>query len=161
VEVDRITVRAVGTAFNVRRDQARLDVMVTEGRVRVASGADAAEDTASLIAAGAGLRVSARADATEAVMETRVLTVSELDGLFTWRSPLLEFSRAALPDVLAAFARQRAHRVRLGDPVVAARTISGTFQADNIDGFLRLAEATLDLRVERRPDGEILLLPSR
>jgi len=155
VEAGGVAVRAVGTAFNVRRESGQVDVMVTEGRVRVANSPAVAIDTAPLVDAGTGARVSATARAS--ALETRVLTPVELDGALAWRSPLLEFSRAPLDQVLESFRQHTPHRVRLGDPALGRRTISGTFQAENMEGFLRLAEKSLGLRVERAADGDIIL----
>jgi len=63
--------------------------------------------------------------------------------------------------VLAAFAQQTPHRVRLGDPALSARTLNGTFRADNVEGFLRLAESILGIRVDREKDGDIVLYAVR
>ena len=155
VEADGVAVRAVGTAFNVRRESGRVDVLVTEGRVRVGNSPNAAADATTSVTAGACALVSATTK--DPVVETRVLSRDELDGALAWRSPLLEFSRASLDQVLTAFRQHTPNRVRLGDPALGRRTISGRFQADNVEGFLRLAEATLDLRVERTADGDIIL----
>lgn len=158
VDVDGVAVRAVGTAFNVRRDSDRVDVIVTEGRVRVAPARAAVDfEAAPLVSAGAAAHVDSAHANNDAAVETRALTSVEIEGALAWRSPLLEFSRASLDQVLSAFREHTAHRVRLADPALGRRLISGTFQADNIDGFLRLAEATFGLQVERLPGGDILL----
>ncbi|PTY08025.1 hypothetical protein DB347_00095 [Opitutaceae bacterium EW11] len=157
VETAGVTVRAVGTEFNVRCDSNQVDIIVTEGRVRVSSSPSVAVDAAPLIDAGTAARVAPGSGDLTPAVETRAVTHAEVEGALAWRSPLLEFSRAPLDQVLAAFQQHSPHRVRLGDPALARRQISGTFQAENIEGFLRLAEATFGLRVERRSDGEIIL----
>lgn len=156
VEAGGVVVRAVGTAFVVRHDAAGVDVLVAEGRVRAGALVDAPE-IAPLIEAGAAARVGAASGA--ALVETRRIESGELERSLAWRSPMLEFSRASLDQVLQAFREHASHRVRLGTPALRERTISGTFQADNIDGFLRLA-GSFNLRVERGQDGDIVLLPA-
>ena len=93
--------------------------------------------------------------------EPRALVVAtpEMERSLRWRSPLLEFNRASLTEVLAAFKRHGDHRIVLGDRGLAQRVVSGTFQADNVEGFLRLAERSFGLRVERAADGRVTLYP--
>lgn len=155
LEAGGVAVRAVGTAFNVRRDSDRVDIMVTEGSVRLANSPTATTDTAPLLAAGAAARISQTAN--DLVFETREVSPAELDTALAWRSSLLEFSRASLNEVLGAFRQHSPNEVRLADPALGKRRISGTFRADNIEGFLRLAESIHGLRVERTPDGSIIL----
>lgn len=155
VEVDGVAVRAVGTAFVVRRDSAGVDVLVTEGRVRVGAPTPAVLEAAPLVEAGSAARVDT-ANGGGAV-ERRAVEPGEMERALVWRSPVLEFSRAPLDEVLAAFREYAPHRVKLGDSALRRRTLTGIFQADNIEGFLRLA-STFDLRVERAADGDIVLL---
>lgn len=157
VEVDGVAVRAVGTAFVVRRDAAGVDVLVTEGKVRVGAPTPAVLEAAPLFEAGSAARVETASGA--AAVEKRAIEPGELERALVWRSPALDFSGAPLDQVLEAFREYAPHRVKLGDAALRRRTLTGIFQADNIEGFLRLAP-TFDLRVERTANGDILLLPA-
>ena len=50
-------------------------------------------------------------------------------------------------------------------PTLAAETaallVGGNFRADNVDGFVRLLEATFNVRAEPRGDAEIILRKTR
>jgi len=157
VEVGGVAVRAVGTAFFVRRDVSGIDVLVTEGRVRVGAPLPSSLETAPILEAGSAARVDT--DTGSPTIEKRAVNPSEIEQSLGWRSPSLEFSRAPLEEVLEAFREYAPHRVKLGDLALRRRTLTGRFQADNIEGFLRLA-STFDLRVERTESGDTLLLPA-
>lgn len=163
VETGHAVVRAVGTAFNVRHDTAALTITVAEGGVLVATAKTLTNPEAPVLKRGSQATITRRPDSPagengQPEITTRPLAAEDLDAVLAWRSPLLEFRRVPLPDVLDAFARQQPHRVRLGDPALASRTVTGTFRADNISGFLRLAADTLAVRGVPTPDGSILLM---
>ncbi len=158
VEASGVAVRAVGTAFNVRRDNNGINLIVTEGRVRVATKRTT-EESSPLITAGQKMQVEARtAPSASAAVP---ITPGEIEAELKWRSPQLEFNHASLSRVLAAFGEHSSQRIQLGDPSLAQREISGTFQADNIEGFLRLAELSFGMKVERGANGFITLYQAR
>ena len=159
VEIGNVSVRAVGTAFNVRRENGGVDVLVTQGGVQVAGLAVADTHEPLILQAGHTVRVGAKGE--DKPPSARSLTPLEIEGALKWRSPLLELRRAPLSDVLAAFAQHSGYRIELGDPALAQRIISGTFQADNADGFLRLAELSFGMTVQRDGTGRVILHPAR
>lgn len=161
VAAGRITVRAVGTAFNVQLNAADLAVVVTEGRVAVADEPEvksvaAPEAVALAPPLGAGQRARlSRETATRApaLLQVDVLTAGELEKLLAWQATWLVFDETPLADIIAAFNRHGSHHYEVGDEAQRLRRLSGTFRADNIEAFLRLYE----MKVERRGDREIVL----
>ena len=161
VEANGISIRAVGTAFNVRRASDGIDLIVTEGGVMVVSTNVPRDQEAAVVNAGQMLRMEESTGSSTTSTAARPITPAEIETALKWRTPQLEFHRAYLPAVVAAFEKHTARRIELGDPSLAQRTISGTFQADNVEGFLRLAELSFGLKVERSAHGRILLHPAR
>jgi transmembrane sensor len=163
-----VAVRAVGTAFNIRLGGEAIEVLVTEGRVRVDDAAGgrsllaAIEETPAEATAvlGAGARVVlALADPGPA---TPVAVASEEIGqALAWLGPQLVFDRTPLADVVSAFNRFNRRQLVLGDPALAARLVGGTFRADHVDAFVRLLETGFEIAAEPRGDGEIVLRPMR
>ncbi|MBL9207203.1 MAG: FecR domain-containing protein [Opitutaceae bacterium] len=173
-----VTVRAVGTAFNVRLDPGVVDVLVTEGKVQVSDNAQggsllpaltegaravggAAEGGPVLIA---GYRARVNLGGTsEGLSPAHVAVVDAQDirQALAWQSTRLVFSETPLGEVVDAFNRYNARQLTLGDPELRHRRISGVFLADNLDGFIRLMKAGLDIRTEQVGKDETILLPNR
>jgi transmembrane sensor len=146
VSVAGVDVRAVGTQFDVRVDQAEVDVLVTEGRVSVGSipFVDAGERAVIALQSGsASPRVSA-------------VSAAEVDRLLLWRPQLLDFTGARLSEIVAEFNRHNGERMVIADPALADIQISALLRSDNIDGFVRLLERGFDIRAERSGNDIIL-----
>ncbi len=146
VSVAGVDVRAVGTQFDVRLELGAVEVLVTEGRVRVGSIplVKAGERAVvSLVPGGPPPRVDAVATA-------------EMDRLLLWRPQLLDFTGAPLSAIVAEFNRHNAAELVIADPALANTRISALLRSDNIDGFVRLLERGFDIRAER--SGNIILL---
>lgn len=172
VNAGPVTVRAVGTAFNVRMGISAVEVIVTEGKVRVDDHegksllteqvADAAARSAgfsrSISELSAGQRVTV--NLVEAPVPAAVATVAplEIDQALAWQSTRLAFNDTPLDEVVAAFNRYNGRQLTLGDPLLRLRTITGVFRADNLDGFIRLIEAGADVRTVERSANETVLL---
>lgn len=156
VEAGGVAVRAVGTAFNVRLEAAAVEVLVTEGRVQV----DAPEGADPLPALAVGERATVpRAAAAEPALVAR-LTPGQIREELAWQAPRLQFHETPLADALAEFNRHAGGpRLVIGDRALGRVPIGGTFRVDNREGFVRLLEATLDLRAE--PQGDEIVLDRR
>lgn len=166
VTVGRVTVRAVGTAFNVRLGADTVDVLVTEGKVRL-DGTEPVAATAGHKAAAPALTVGQRAQI-EAVPTGTLPAVAigrlqphEVDEALGWQSMRLVFDRTPLDEVVEAFNRHNIRQFVLADPALRERTLTGTFRADNAQAFSRLLEASVDVRAEPRAGDVIALVPAR
>lgn len=169
VEARSIAVRAVGTAFNVRLDPAAVQLLVTEGTVRVenvATSAAASEvlagsvadevatpgrAAAPLVTAGERMVVdSTRPAADLSQIRVEAVLPEELDRSLAWKRPQLVFDRTPLPEAIAAFNRFNRHQLTIGDGALAKRRLGGAFQADNVEGFVHALESGFDVIAERR-----------
>lgn len=160
VEAGGARVRAVGTAFNVRLGQEAVEVLVTEGVVEV-EGAARGPQADAPSAAPRVARVEARHRAVIPLHEDRLpaaipVTEAEMLETLAWKAPRLHFTDTPLAVAVAEFNRRNRLQIVIADPAISAEPIGGTFQVNNVEGFVRLLEVTLEVRAERRGT-EILL----
>jgi transmembrane sensor len=157
VDAGAVAVRAVGTAFEVRRATAAVEVLVTEGRVRVerpvGAGAVAAPPTS--LVAGERAVVDTTAHTTTPVVTA--VTVAEIERTLAWQGVRLEFASLPLAEVVAEFNLRNSTQVVIGDSETAKLRVGGTFRADNVEGFVRLLQLSFGVTTEHRPDGSVVL----
>jgi transmembrane sensor len=173
VEAAGVEVRAIGTAFNVRLATDRVEVLVTEGRVKLqADDTHAHPETAARAPAAGGLTPTAPPAASSgatllqageravvplvvaepaAPVVTR-FTAEEAARELAWQAPRLQFHETPLAEAVAEFNRLNRHQLVLGEPGLAVLRIGGTFRPDNVEGFVRLLDTALGVRAES--DGE-------
>ena len=164
VEANRVRVRAVGTAFEVRLQPEAVEVVVTEGRVRVdpppaapvaLGGVAASTPESALVAVGERAVVSLVAP--NAVAHVTPVSLAEMARQLAWQPRQLEFADAPLAQVVAEFNRDNRVKLVVADPILAALPIGATLRSDNVEGFVRLLETSFQVAVERRADGVIVL----
>ncbi|SDS05125.1 FecR domain-containing protein [Opitutus sp. GAS368] len=163
VDAAGVEVRAVGTAFNVRLEEKSVEVLVTEGRVKVAATPEQmAGDLASLPEISQGERATVAlpdpaAAMTPAVPVVAPVTAEEISQELAWQAPWLQFYETPLADAVAEFNRLNQQQIVIADPELRKRRIDGTFRPDNVEGFVRLLTTTLDIRAETNADGQTVL----
>jgi transmembrane sensor len=162
VEAGGVEVRAVGTVFNVRLEERAVAVLVSEGRVKVNReplAVGAAEPAAEvLVAAGEQTAVPlAVAAVSSAPVVVVPATPEQIGQSLAWQTPRLQFFETPLAAAVAEFNRLNRFQIVLGEAELGSRPIGGTFRPDNVEGFVRLLETTLDVRAERRGENETVL----
>ena len=165
VEANGVAVRAVGTVFDVRLGDAAVEVLVTEGKVRVGLAAQepgkifqphATDDDPPMVTAGQRA-VFSLAEPTPVPVVAEV-SPEEIRRDLAWQAPRLQFDETPLVEAIAEFNSRNHHQLVLGDPALGALMIGGTFRPDNVEGFIRLLSVTLGVRaVPRGPDETVLL----
>ncbi len=184
VRVGQVDVRAVGTVFNVRCLPAAVEVLVTEGKVRVddaASGrslltaqsespalAPAPRTTASgppigeptpadepLLVEGHRITIANAVSAPAAFVPVAVAP-QEAARALAWQSRRLEFSAQPLAEVVAEFNRYNRHQLVIEDADLATQRFGGKFPANDIESFVLLLESNFGVIAERRA-GETML----
>jgi transmembrane sensor len=146
-------VTAVGTAFNVRRDSARVVVAVSEGRIRLDSGANpaaTADDSMRLLAGEQAAYNDASGDVTIAKIRTA--------DVASWRQGMLKYVHEPLGSVVADLSRYYPKRIVINDVALGQLPFTGTIFSANVAGALRAFEEVFPLQVKERDDS-IELVP--
>jgi transmembrane sensor len=141
VEAGAVSIRAVGTAFSVRRERELVEVLVSEGRIQIES----ARDAPVLVASGERVRVAADRRPVVAAEKPEVI-----ERELAWRTVRLEFEGLPLAAVVTEFNLRNTLQLAIGDAAAGRVKVAGTFQADKPEAFARLLEAGFGIAVERR-----------
>jgi len=146
-----VEVRAVGTAFNVRLGAKQVEVLVTEGRVKVEQVEVAGAPVVSTVEVPVitvGERAVVSLDATASAPVIEAVTLADIARELDWQAPRLQFHETPLAEAVAEFNRLNRHQIELGEAALGALRIGGTFRPDNVEGFIRSLEPALGVRGE-------------
>ena len=169
VEANGLAVKAVGTAFNVRLGADAVEVLVTEGRVRVEdaarglslltpAGATAAREIAVVMNSGDKAVIAIKAEAAPAAAAMAMLSTREIQVTLAWQKRSLEYADAPLSAIVADFNRYNQHRLVIADAALARRRFGGTFPAGDYRSLVQVLEETFDVVADRRERETILRL---
>ena len=154
VATGSVAVRAVGTAFDVRRAAGAVEVLVVEGKVQVQP---ASESGSAMPLVRAGERAIVPHDAAARDVRVEKVDPAAIRAALRWQPAIVEFADEPLRDIVARFNRRNRVQLVLRDPELAARRIAGVFSLDEVEAFVRLLERDGVLEGERRGENEILL----
>lgn len=149
VEAGAVQVKALGTAFAVRRLSAGAEVLVTEGTVEVWSRGVAG--TVRKIPAGGRTFVSDDRGPAEPQQ-----AVGEIDRALAWRTGQLIFDGDPLWQAVADFNRYNAVKIVVDDPMLAQEQLVGRFHLNEPQAFANAVVNTLCARVDYK-DSTIIL----
>jgi len=168
-------VMAVGTKFSVRRESDDVEVVVTEGRVSLATAATqilrspgAGPDVGGEIGGMPGarayppvtmLRAGTVARTTNTDVLVRQETATESEVLLSWRNGYIAFRDTTLADAVNEFNRYNTRKIVIDDPEISSIRIGGNFRANNAAAFLWLLQNGFPIVIEQ--DGDKVLLRSR
>ncbi len=160
VSTEHTSVRAVGTAFGVENGGRGVIVTVAEGKVAVAPSRDGAapgREPASpadvLLTAGQQITVqdSGAVETVRAVDASRALA---------WAQGQLVFENDTLAHVITEFNRYNRTQLRISDERLAARRVSGVFEATDTETLLAfIQQGSGDISIEHT-DGAIVIRSS-
>ncbi len=138
---------AVGTAFNVRVNHTGVNVLVTEGRVKVYTDvndqhvlpslvpavtqvADNTLVSEALVDAGQSLQYSQHIGAIEPLAE------DQIEKETAWQHGALVFKGETLEQAVSEIARYTEKRLVIVDPVIKSRRVGGHYQTNDVDALL-------------------------
>jgi transmembrane sensor len=147
VNAGHLSIRALGTAFNVRKTQERVDVTVTEGKVSIASSAQASADVE--VAAGERALYDPGTD------RIRIASVDAQHAL-AWRERRLEFVDEPLDSVIANVNRYSPRRVDVVDVDLHSYSYTGTFHPDALDEWLIAINRSFPVTIDAHGDSIII-----
>jgi transmembrane sensor len=149
VEAGAVRVRAVGTAFSVRRRPDGADILVTEGVVE--AWVDGAARGPTRLKAGQSAFVDNSAAVHEAVAAPAIV-----DRKLEWRYGKIDLAGETLREAVTDFNRYNARKLVIADPSIADERLYGVFNTDGPDAFAAAVRASLGVEIEVR-NSEIIL----
>lgn len=140
VDAGEVLVRAVGTAFGVRRYKNGAEVLVTEGTVEVWSRDGTAQRR--LLTAGEQTFVKDRASDISVARQPR-----EVERKLAWREGKLIFNNQTLSEAVADFNRYSPRKIIIVDPQLRNRKLVGQYQIDAPELFAKDVSTFLDVPI--------------
>ena len=157
-------VQAVGTSFGVEiRDKQDIEVVVTEGKVRIAVRPQAISGSANpqapvlptsslTVAQGEEVRLGP-----QAVLEVRDVSEEEIDVRLAWRDGDLVFRGERLSEAIEEVSRYTTIEFVFVNEHLKEERVLGRFKAGDVDGLLATLSENLSIAYERTDDGRVLL----
>lgn len=139
----------LGTKFVVWNMPGKLEVSLLEGRASFES-TNAVNVKPTVLSPGDAVVAT-----THAIKVTRKST-DELGIELGWRRGLLTFYRSSLMDAAAEMNRYNERKIVVADAAAAKELIDGTFPANDVDLFGRMAHSVLGLRVQNKGDAIVI-----
>lgn len=154
-----ISVRAVGTAFNVRIRDKDVEVLVVEGRVEISNASElrSSGTQTERPQVGAFERVVAPRDQAVAKLVVEKVGPTVVQKALAWHGPVTNFSNRPLREIVSLFNRHNPIQLVLVDPELGDREVGGFFAIDQPLAFVRLMEKDGDIVAEARGKSEIVL----
>ncbi len=144
------TVTAVGTAFDVALRPDGVRVTLLEGKVKVAAPAQAATIAALPSAPPREQSTEMTAGSQLVAPDDGSWRIAKVDASqeVSWAAGQLVFAGRTLADVATELNRRSEKKVVITDPSVGRAVISGSFDAGDVEGFVRAVQGYGLARVE-------------
>jgi transmembrane sensor len=140
VSAGRVRVRAVGTAFSVRRGDDGVDVMVTEGVVE--TWIEGQDGPHRRVTAGNGVVLASTAPPVMAK------SPAEIERSLAWRNGEIALDGESLGDAAGQFNRYNSRQIVIDDPQLAQERFVGLFRTNEPESFAAAVAATIGAKVE-------------
>ena len=151
-------VTAVGTAFSVFLNNEKIDVIVEEGSVALASrpsGSNLSE-TNSIAQANSqpqaplGVITAGQKAIFEKTVESLdMVAPATIQRKLSWRQGRLAFAGEPLAEVVASVSRYTDVTIDIDDSSLRELPIAGSFNVGEVDAMIEALEIMIDLRIER------------
>lgn len=147
-------ITALGTAFEVRLDPGRIEVVLTEGKVAITH----APERAGISAIPASDVVLIPGQALVAVLgKPQEVVAANIEQKLRWREGLVEFKDTPLRTAVAEMSRYSNRPMRIVDDQIADLRISGVFHTGDISNFGDIVSAILPVEARTGADGTVEL----
>ena len=138
VSADDTQVKAVGTAFGVQHADGGTVVTVAEGRVAVSQKESDRNSAGAPAVVSLGANEQLTVSATGAVSAKRIV---DAQAVLAWADNRLIFEDSSVADVVRRFNARNRVQIRIADPALASRPVSGVFNASDPQSFVSFLEA--------------------
>lgn len=147
-------VQAVGTRFDVRRDDGKVRVILIEGVVEVRA-------TTPASTAGARQRWTLKpGEQLTTGRESVPPKPVDVAAATSWTDGRITFRAVPLTAAIAEVNRYSDQKIELDAPLVGAIPVTGIFNSGDTDAFVAAVSDLHGLRAVRQPDGAIRLIAS-
>lgn len=143
VDAGSVEVTALGTRFDVRRDQDKALVTLVQGRVAVRR--EQSKDAAITLEPGQA--------ATTAGRSVPIRSSADIEEATSWTQGRLVFHDTPLSAAVAEVNRYSQSKLTLAANVDGEARINGAFDAGDVEAFAMAAADALDVAVGRSPNG--------
>lgn len=158
VQANDTVARAVGTSFAVEHKSQDVVVTVAEGKVAVsvlpANARQAGPDLFAMLIANEQLTVD-RSGSSASVRKV------DSNRELAWTRGRLVFDDTPLAQVLSDFNRYNRVQLRIEDAALAARPVSGTFDASDPESFIAFIQTVAQVDVVRDDARNVTIAPAR
>ena len=144
VHAANVSIRDIGTAFNVYQKADQVEVLVEEGIVEV-------RNQASQTLVNAGQRAQ--------IVDNEMIRVSaaDPDTITAWRHGELVFRGRRLDEVLNEIGRYHQVQIQLTNKKLAAMAVTGSFKTDQLDTLLNAVSHLLSVKVKKLTANQIII----
>lgn len=148
VAIGDVQVRAVGTAFSVRRRGTVVEVLVTEGVVETT----AQHDKKLRLVLKAGDRALL---GPSALVDYETGQSSGVDRSLAWRSGMIDLDGTPLSSAAEEFNRYNQRQIIIADPAIAAEQFDGLFRVNDPEGFAEAVRVSIGVTLDTTDPGII------
>jgi transmembrane sensor len=156
VHAGDISVTAVGTAFDVRREPDGVTVTVEEGTVEIAGNVFAKKGLPTTWRAEAGYRLTYSSQG-----RTAMIASIDTSNALAWRSGELAYVWEPLGAVIEDLNRYSEHKVIIQDPAIAELRFTGTVFTASLTDWVKAVEQAYPVRADTTANGDIVLVDRR
>jgi transmembrane sensor len=156
VHAGDISVTAVGTAFDVRREPDGVTVTVEEGTVEIAGNVFAKKGLPATWRAEAGYRLTYSSQG-----RTAMIASVDASNALAWRGGELAYVWEPLGAVIEDLNRYSEHKVIIQDPDIAELRFTGTVFTASLTDWVKAVEQAYPIRADSTANGDIVLLDRR
>jgi transmembrane sensor len=152
VQVGDTEVRAVGTKFDVRRNDGRVIVVLLEGQVEITTKPESLQKPVVVANLTPGERLTFGAKEGVAAVDH-----PNVDATLAWRRGEVMLDDTPLSEAVAEMNRYARVPVALGDPALENLRVSGVFESQSVFEFAQSVAALHHLQIERQENALILI----
>jgi transmembrane sensor len=156
VHAGDISVTAVGTAFDVRREPDGVTVTVEEGTVEIAGNVFAQKGLPTTWRAEAGYRLTYSSQG-----RTAMIASVDTSNALAWRGGELAYVWEPLGAVIEDLNRYSQHKVIIKDPAIAELRFTGTVFTASLTEWVKAVEQAYPVTADTTANGDIVLVDRR
>ncbi len=172
VEANDLEVVAVGTAFNVKLINDNVDVLVTEGVVRLdhpskplkierqqtaGESIELPVESPDLLTAGQRAHVETVQSQPDVIVNVTGIVKDEIDSALSWQSSLLTLGGDTLEEISNSFEQKTGVKLIIQDAHLNNLRFGGKIPSNNVLQFLKALESNFGLHWEQLPNGDYLI----